>query len=552
MDQLKTQLAVVFKHGFWISTVLVLLSTVGVWYMSTSALEKENDSQTSKINSAISTVSSVQGELPQQPNDLSHKEMELLISDRQSEVLESWKRLYDRQQNILTWPEAELGKDFVDEFRKLLPVEKMVEFPTDPSKELETTLRTRYERYIKNILPDLAKIADAEWTAEFERTGGMEGGMDMGGMGMGRGSMSGPGGVAKDVDITGAEKGPLVQWSNESQTQVLKDLFPWRGSSPTTLEIYYSQENIWILKQLLGIVADLNSGATQPYQAKVHEIKKIAIGKSVNFTQGSIAKPGESSSGMGMGGGMGMMDEMMDMGGGMTMEDMMGTGDFAGGTGVGGAAAVKDPAENRYVNVALEPITGSALRTALTSAQPSDAALAVAKRVPVMLSLNMDQRAIPELVATCGSSRLMVEVHQVRMLPKSESAGGMMGMGGEEGMEDMGMGGGMMGAGMMGAGMMGGGGAGPSTEPEDEFPLDMTVEVYGIIYIYNADDQEKLGIELVNEDTVIDGSMGNTASQTAAAAPAAGTPAPAAGTPAPAAGTPAPAAGTPAPAPAGS
>ena len=86
MDQLKTQLAVVFKHGFWISTVLVLLSTVGVWYMSTSALEKENDSQTSKINSAISTVSSVQGDLPQQPNDLSHTKMNALIEDRQSQL----------------------------------------------------------------------------------------------------------------------------------------------------------------------------------------------------------------------------------------------------------------------------------------------------------------------------------------------------------------------------------------------------------------------------------------------------------------------------------
>ena len=158
----------------------------------------------------------------------------------------------------------------------------MVEFPTDPSKELETTLRSRYQRYIKNILPDLASIAGTEWTAEFERTAGFEGGgMEMGGMSMGGMGMSGPGGTQKDVDITGAEKGPLVQWSNESQNQVLGDLFPWRGSLPTTLEIYYSQENIWILKQLLGIVADLNGEATQPYQAKVHEIKKIGIGKSV-------------------------------------------------------------------------------------------------------------------------------------------------------------------------------------------------------------------------------------------------------------------------------
>ena len=503
MDQLKAQFAVVSKYGFWISTSLVLLSTIGVWWLSTSDLEAKNQQQTSKINSAISTVTSVQGELANQPNDLSHREMDLLITNRQNEVLASWKRLYDRQQNILTWPEAELGKDFVDEFRKLLPVEKMVEFPTDPAKELETTLRTRYQRYIKNILPDLAKIADTEWTAEFESTAGIEGGMDMGmGMGgMGMGPGSGPGGAKRDVDITGAEKGPLVQWSNESQTQVLKDLFPWRGSLPSTLDIYYSQENIWILKQLLGIVADMNGEATQPYQAKVHEIKKMAIGKSVKFSQGNISKPGQSSSGMG-GSMMDMMGEMMDMD--MGMGDMMG-GDM--GMGTPGTQTIPDPAENRYVNVALEPIAGSDLRSALNSQQPSDAALAVAKRVPVMLSLNMDQRSIPELIATCGSSKLMVEVRQVRMLPKTESNGGMGGMGGEEGMDDMGG----MGMGGMGMGMggMGGGGA-AAGEPEDEFPLDMNVEIYGIIYIYNPNDEEKLGIELVDEDTVIDGSAGTT------------------------------------------
>ena len=196
----------------------------GIWYLSTAALDKENEDQTRKIQGAISTVSGVEQTLDEQPNDLSHQEMDLPIADRQSEVLESWKRLYDRQQNILTWPEAELGKDFVDEFRKLLPVEKMVEFPTDPSKELEPlfevdikdTSRTSY---------DLASIAGTEWTAEFERTAGFEGGgMEMGGMSMGGMGMSGPGGTQKDVDITGAEKGPLVQWSNESQNQVLGDL----------------------------------------------------------------------------------------------------------------------------------------------------------------------------------------------------------------------------------------------------------------------------------------------------------------------------------------
>ncbi|MDB4532923.1 hypothetical protein N9248_01310 [bacterium] len=42
MDQLKTQLAVIGKHGFWISSVLVLLVSLGIWYMSTTNLQQEN------------------------------------------------------------------------------------------------------------------------------------------------------------------------------------------------------------------------------------------------------------------------------------------------------------------------------------------------------------------------------------------------------------------------------------------------------------------------------------------------------------------------------
>ena len=94
--------------------------------------------------------------------------MQRLIADRQDEVLDSWQTLYDRQRDILTWPVKELKQDFVDEFKDLIPIEMFVEFPTEPLDEKETTLLTRYEMYIKNVLPDIAKIAKTEWTAEFE------------------------------------------------------------------------------------------------------------------------------------------------------------------------------------------------------------------------------------------------------------------------------------------------------------------------------------------------------------------------------------------------
>ncbi|MGI9472495.1 MAG: hypothetical protein ACR2NZ_13220 [Rubripirellula sp.] len=494
MDQLKTQLAVAVKYGFWISSALVLLVSLGIWYMTTSSLDDENQKQTQKINSSISTVRSVQGELSDLPNDLSHEKMEELISQRQEEVLTSWEDLYDRQKDILVWPTGIFNQELVDEYKDKVPIETFIEFPTEEADELETTLRRQYATYIKNVLPTIAEIAKTEWTAEFESSSSISAGM-MDGMGMSMGGFTRPG---ADVDITGESGGPLVEWDSGSQSAVLKDLFPWRGSLPSTLDVYYSQENLWILRQLLAIVAEVNGEARQPYQAKIHQITRIGIGRSVKTDAGYISKPGQGSVGGMM--GMGGMDEM-----GMDGMDEMSMGGFDMDEGMGGATVeAVDPADNRYLNGLLEPIDGSSLRSALTSNSPSDASVAVAKRVPVMLSLNMDQRAVHELVAICGSADLMVEVSQVRVLPKNASSGGMGGMGGMDmGMDDEGMG---MEMGMGGMGGMGGGMTRmPGSDEVEEFPLDMSVEIYGIINIYNPPDPVKLGVEQVDQDTVIDG-----------------------------------------------
>jgi hypothetical protein len=492
MDQLKAQLAVAIKYGFWIGSAVVLLGSLGVWYMTTSKLAAESAAQTSKIKSAISTVRAIESEVFKHPNELSHEQMNALIAERQDQVLQSWKTLYDRQRNILTWPEAELSKNFVDEFRDLIPIEVYVPFPTPETEEKELTLLKTYQRYIPNVLPDIAKIARTEWTAQFESTGGAAG------YGADTGAPYASGAMRGTVDITGAKEGPLVKWAETSQSSILSDLFPWRGSTPSTLEVYYSQENIWILKQLLQIVDNVNGEARQPYQAKIHEIVGLGIGKSVKFTSGTISKPGENMAG-GMGGmDMGMMDGGYDDYGGM------GDGDYSSMDSGMSFAESTDPADNRYVNEQLESIAGSSLRAALTSNSPSDVALAVAKRVPVMMSLKMDQRAVSELLAACGSAPLMVEVKQVRILPTGNSPSAAGGGGGDAYGGDYGS---DMDSGGYGGDMGGDGGYGAApvaaaVTPAKEFPLDMNVEVYGLIYIYNPPDPAKLGLEQVTKETV--------------------------------------------------
>ncbi len=558
MDQLKKQLAVVLQYGFWIGSAIVLLGSLGVWYLSTSELSRQSDSQIRGIKDNVQKVSNLRSEMSTQPNDKSHEAMKAMISDRESEVLDAWTTVYEAQRRILKWPNTpELPAKFIDEFRhpkdpetgqidtslQKLPYEKYVSFPIEDNQKVPQFILRNYERYIDKVLPDVAKIAKAEWTADFKaKRGGMGGPGMMEGMEDGLRTMAG----RNTVDITGQKEGPLVAWSTGSQEAVLSDLFPWRGRRPDNLEVYYSQENLWILKQLLEIVAKVNGDARQPFEAKIREIRKLAIGKSVRFGAGSIASPGSNATF----GGMEGMEGMEMMMGGEEMLEM-------GGMSLGATAEKTDPADNRYVNTALEPITGSQLRSAFTSQSPSDANLAVAKRVPVMMSVQIDQRYIPQLMTECGNAPLMVEVKQIRVLPKSKSAaGGMGGMGGmgemegEEGEEMTGMGG--MGGMNLGAGVA------PTQQKQEEFPLDLSVELYGLIYIYNPPDRAALGVDKVDKNTPIEATVeGQTGSEdlppptvppvdttTPPAAPAAAEPAP------PAAVPPAEPAATPAPPPA--
>jgi hypothetical protein len=541
MDQVKAQMAVVAKYWFWIATALVTLLSVGTWWVSSGKLLAEFEAAKAKLSSDAQKISTVRNSLDTHPNDTSHEQMDKLVETRTGAVMEAWTNVYNRQRDILVWPVGELKEDFVSEFVDLIPIELKVEFPTPEADEKETSLRNRYRDYIGNVLPNIAEIAKTKWTADFYKPAtGMGGGMGgMGGMGgydggmggedlggMGGGDMYGggmPGGMGGGMGGTGLprDEGPLVTWDAASQERLLADLFPWRGGQPTTLDVLYSQENLWILKQLMQIIASVNGDAGQRFQAKIRGINRISIGRSVPTSAGSLSKPskpGAAAGGMdsmGMGMGMDGMDGM-DMGG--SGGDMYGSGGpeagMMGDPSMGGGAAVAvDPGDNRYVDTAGTPVTASQLRAALSSNSPTDAFMAVAKRVPVMMTLKMDQRSLPELLAVCGSVPLMVEVKHVRILPPSgagamtdNGAGG--GMGGAMG--DMG---GMGAPGGMGAGLgsmdegSGGDAYGgmPTTAKADAFPLDMIVEVYGIIYIYNPPQADSLGIEKVDENTVVEG-----------------------------------------------
>ncbi|MFO1064105.1 MAG: hypothetical protein U0892_09605 [Pirellulales bacterium] len=343
---------------------------------------------------------------------------------------------------------------------------------------------------------------------------------------------------------TGPRKDPdLVTWLKPSQDKLLSEVQMWKGEEPNTLEILYTQENIWVLEGLLNIIAKVNEGARANFQTKIKEIEFIRIGRPAVGNVGTIDRPnaGGAVGMMGSGGmtpgGIGMgMTEDGSMGADMASSDGgSGSGSMyagEGGEGAGVVAVTPDPANGRYVDANFTPLKGEELRAKMESSAPDDALFAVAKRVPVRVRFKVDTRYLSDIVAEFGNAALLFEVRQVRFgktIP-APSAGGGGGYGSDGygasggGMNAAGMGSdGSSGAGLdMGSGSPGGAGMpGYGTAAPAQTGFDDMIELYGIVYLFNPVDTAKFGLEKVTENTQVDGAADSSAAEGAAAAGAA-------------------------------
>ena len=252
------------------------------------------------------------------------------------------------------------------------------------------------------------------------------------------------------------------------------------------------------------------------------------------------------SGGMGSGGmGSGGMGS-----GGMGSGNEMGSGSGEGSTGVSDPSLAIDPADNRYISFAAEsefqPRKGAELRESIRTVSAANAVDAVAKRVAIRMRLKIDPSGLSRLITACGNADLLLEVYQVRVATDaapatgSVSGGGMGGYGGMGGSGSgggggrPGMGGGMgMGGGSGGdgygegsSGEYGGGGYGAAPAAVEDASAEISIEIFGLIYLYNPDNIVSLGSDLAVEK--IDASSNGNPAQAldpAVASPASSAPA---------------------------
>jgi len=542
MDQVKQIIRQLNKHRFWILSGIIPLIGLITWFLATDTLVKQQTEAASKLDGQYSAVSAVKS-VPDHPNDYSHKKMEEIAKQAKDKVAAAWKMQYERQVEILQWPK-ELKEDFEAAVINLRPVEA-IPYPTPLNQEIDDSLRSRYRDYIQNVLPKLATIVDSNWNASATGGGGASpGGSGLGGFGGAPGGAFGggaPGGGLGAGGAGGAGGSPggsdeaaehVVYWSPANQSAIMSR-YDWSKQTkgvPKTLQILYSQEDYWVLTSIMQIIAQTNDGADASYKAAVKRIDSIDLGMYAQRS-GQVTRPGVSGGGGGPGmGGMPGAGTMPDSGGGGGSPGggpggmMPGGGSPGGGAaggspgggmpgmgggmpGMGGGSAEVDPLENRYVDVELKPVTAATARGALNVSTPADAMLAVVKRMPVRLQLQVDIRRLNRLLAECGNARLPLEIRQVRINKQGSSSGGMGGPGAMGGGGMPGGGGGMPGGALGAGGSMGAGGSpggaglggmggrgrtGASASVETP-TYDVSVELFGLVYIYNPPNASKLG-----------------------------------------------------------
>ncbi|MDZ4851424.1 MAG: hypothetical protein SGI77_19210 [Pirellulaceae bacterium] len=444
MDQLKVFWAGVVKFHFWILTVIVLISSLVAFNFSRSTLDENVSTRISQLNNGFTTVTKLANDAPTHPNALSEKGMDTILNSIKTNVADAWSKQYDLQKAILSWDNRVVMDR--ETFRKLdgyRPIETNLEFPL-PKDPIPVTHREAYRNYINTVFPDLVNTIGAKWTAK-----------------AGTSAIS-----SEDSETSGSigidTSGALVKWESSSQMELQSYIVPWGGRTepPSTLDICYTQENIWILKGILEVIKKTNGKAKENFQAPIKKVEWIRIGKEAGSGASSLVASGGADG---------------DDGG--SSADAVGDGAVFG--------AQSDPADMRYVDENYKPVAATILRQKMKS---DDAFYAVAKRIPVRFKVKMDQSKIAKLLAECSNGNIMIEVKQVRI--NAEGASGIA-IGGAMGLDGMPM-----------ASMEGGDFEGSSETAAVTFTSvtpDPPVEIYGIVYLFNPVDFAKIGLEKVTE-----------------------------------------------------
>ena len=457
MDQVRIILKLLWRERFWVLSVVGVLLAVICWHFSSGDLDQQFFSRKQAIEGKFSAMRNLTQENPLPNENVIEGDREQ-ARQQSKNVLAVWKQLYDRQRNeVLYWPKDSLKPSFIAVIEKLKFRDP---FPAQQAKDM----RSHYWNYIGGRFDGLLKIVKALKSEEGVGSysgGGRRGGRRMEGEGM---DYEGSRSALTLTDAEQEDEDYLVQWLDQGNLRGKLQF----ASEPSVLQIWVTQEDLWVYETLLNVIAKTNEfrGATRPDNTAVRVIVALEVGQdaavasreksSILMPQSMIAEGGE-----------GMLERgMSESEGGREM--------YAEGGLEGEGVSDAEVLAFRYLDPEGNPYPG----------EPEDKEF---RRLPIRMKLFLDQRYLSQLLVECANAALPVEVKQVRVNPEVSGAG----FGGER----------------YGASSRSYRGMSGTEEIESDANL-ADVEIRGVVYIYNQPDESVFELLGGDEDQLADASAG--------------------------------------------
>jgi len=539
MDQLNAFFVMVKTHRFWISCGLVFLLAVGFGaygYAKQGAEIQKNDKSIKAANQQADAVIKAKADLPMveasedgettedtsdkvfpliHPNQKTVSGMKKNIQAGQKEIVTVWKSEFTQQQQFLKWPDnifkqaadfsgapstgAKLKKN-VTLLAHHFPGHEQFDISEDTKKYVKKnpsadqlagmsqSERDLYEKYniserqrklvqlyIPYWLPNIARMADAQWDLPIETYKET---------------------AAQKIEQMFSSKKKLA-WRNQNQKYWLDRCTKFGNSGNDTgtaivSQLVYVQEDMAVLSNVMNAIGQTN----KKHHQAIRVLREVLTGRDA-YDAKAFSFAGDNFTVYGKNQG----DETAQL-------------QSIGGAKGGGATESEDdsvrldPSNQRYVNRKFKKIKANLFRDnvkgrgeASTEGEKvsRDTWQIVFRRLPVRVRVLIDERHIDEFLTQCANAKMPINVRQFAMLPgnhelhqvKADENGG--GGGGGDG--------GGKGAGGGGMADFDGGGSADSSgkgslsvgeinadlneHPELNSHFYVPLEIYGTVRLYN-------------------------------------------------------------------
>ena len=357
MDQIKEFLNLALKYRFWIAIgVATLLPLIG-YFLTAGSLQEEETRATTGIKSdfeAVKKYSSNPTPVNKEYQPLVKQETSILKRD----VDTAWRKLYERQEPLLTWPE-DVSKDFTT-WGRAWPKELAPNVVRDTIMSYIET----YEPYWRDVYKTF-KPFDSE---------------------TGEGIVAAP------------------------PAEVLLRPAGFDVNKPPTLgKVWNAQEKLWVQRTVLEVIAKVNekAGAKDWLSATIKQILELEVANDKALDEKSVAQGTEFAE----------LEEIEDPnaapraeeGAGGTANDLMAA---MGGRGPGSAGAMGGGMGG----------TGGKLGEPDVVKYITDAKATQVYIAPIYLKVYCEQSAIPNLITEFSNSPMNIQVKQVSIFKPSPNS----------------------------------------------------------------------------------------------------------------------------------